>query len=129
MAEGRQERLRVAYRLRRAADFRRVFREGARVQGRLLGLVGARGRSQSLRLGLAAGRRLGGAVVRNRAKRLIRESARRGRRDLPLDVVAIPKPALLTCGLADVASEYRLLLERLRRRLESRREGAAPASD
>lgn len=130
MAETPRRKLGAADRLRKAADYRRVFREGTRVEGRLLGLVGAQGRTGWLRLGLAASRRVGGAVARNRVKRLVRESFRSERRDLALDVVAVPKPTMLACGLTEVAAEFRRLLERLRRRLDTgRREKAASPAD
>lgn len=127
MARGVQG-LRRDERLRRAADFQRVLRQGVRVEGRVLSLVGARGPSGRLRLGLAASRRLGGAVVRNRAKRLLRESFRRHARDLPFDVVALPKAAVRTCGLAQVEQEYGRLLSQLKRRLMAVRHGDAPSA-
>jgi len=128
MTETAAGRLRAADRLRRAADFRRVFREGVRAEGRLLSLVAAPGRTPRARLGLAASRRLGGAVARNRAKRLVRESFRREAREWALDLVAVPKAGILECGQATVAAEYRRLLERLRRRLEPRGREGTPAA-
>ena len=62
------------------ADFRRVFRRGFRVDGPLLSLVAADNDLGYDRLGLAASRKLGGAVARNRAKRLLREAFRRHKR-------------------------------------------------
>lgn len=128
MAETTGGRLRAADRLRRAADFRRVFRDGARVEGRLLSLVAAPGRTGQARLGLAASRRLGGAVARNRAKRVVRESFRREAREWTVDVVVVPKKGAIDCAQGELAAEYRRLLERLRRRLEAKRREGAPAA-
>ena len=47
------------------------------------------------RLGIAATKKLGGAVVRNRAKRLIREVFRRNKIAPGFDVVVVPKRELL----------------------------------
>src|SRR5512137_74132 len=64
------ERLRRCERLRRAADFRRVFRTGDRLGGALFNLVASYNALGRTRVGLAVGRKIGTAVARNRAKRL-----------------------------------------------------------
>jgi len=76
-------------RLRREAEFRRVYARGIRRSVfplRFRALVRAEGQS---RLGLAIGRKVGGAVVRNRWKRAIREAFRLNRHRLrkPWDLV------------------------------------------
>ena len=64
------------------------------------------------RLGIAATRKLGGAVQRNRAKRLIREVFRRNKVAEGFDVVVIPKRDLLDASLSALEADYRTLLER-----------------
>jgi ribonuclease P protein component len=72
-------------RLSRSAEFDRVYRHGKSVSSRYLVLYafprqGVEGETQKdgegseFRLGVSVGRRVGGAVVRNRVKRLLREA-------------------------------------------------------
>lgn len=63
-------------RLRRSADFDRVRQEGRAWSHPLLVLVAAPNPVGMVRIGVVAGRRVGTAVARNRAKRLLREAAR-----------------------------------------------------
>ena len=68
------------------------------------------------RLGIAATRKFGGAVQRNRAKRLIREVFRRNKIAPGFDIVVIPKRELLDASQIALETEFRRILERSLRR-------------
>jgi ribonuclease P protein component len=99
--------------LRRRSEFQRVFDTGRRAHGRLFTVVAAASPAGTTRLGIVASRKLGGAVVRNRAKRLIREVFRTadpsGR---PVDLVVIPKDALLSSDFDGLRREYQAMIRR-----------------
>jgi len=101
-------------RLRTKADFTRVFKQGTRVDGAWFVLLGLPNQLGFSRLGLAVGRHVGGAVQRNRAKRLLREAFRRNDPNPSLDLVLVAKPGLRGRGAIEVAGEYRARLGRLR---------------
>jgi ribonuclease P protein component len=114
-------------RLRKGAEFDAVFKRGSRLPGRLFLLVVAPSRARSDRLGLAVSRKVGGAVARNRARRLLREGFRR----LPLatrasiDVVVVAHKEIVSCSQAEVDRELR---ERLRRLPHKPGSGRPPAA-
>ncbi len=70
----------------------------------------AKGAAGRPRFGVAATRKLGGAVVRNRAKRLSRELFRRHKPDADLDVVVVPRREFLAADFPSLERDYVVLL-------------------
>ena len=81
-------RLPRAARLRSRAEFDRLFRRGARVEGPAFVLLWRREPGPRA-VGFAVGRRLGGSVVRNRARRRLREAYRRQQGLAPISGVRL----------------------------------------
>jgi len=121
--------LRSDERLRSKADFTRVFNQGTRVDGVWFVLLGLPNQLGFSRVGLAVGRRVGRAVQRNRAKRLLREAFRRNKPSAGLDLVLVAKPSLRGRGAREVESEYRSRLTRLRTTAGRARRPPADRSD
>ena len=109
--------------IRRRPEFQKVYERGVKVHGRLATLFILANGTAVGRLGIAATKRLGGSVERNRAKRLIREAFRRHKIAPGFDVVVVPKRELLDASLAAIESEYRHNIERSLRRAGKSSEG------
>lgn len=84
---------RAQHLLRNSADIRLVFKEGKRVSCPLFTLLYRRNDLDRTRVGVVVGKKLGGAVARNRSKRRFRELGRLGLRGVPcgLDLLILPK--------------------------------------
>jgi ribonuclease P protein component len=101
------QRFRPAQRICRRAEYQQIYAKGSRISGKYWTLfVVPNDRAVAGRLGIAATRKFGGAVVRNRAKRVIREVFRRNRITDGYDLVVVPKRALLELGMDRVEAEY-----------------------
>ena len=96
-------------RLRKRADFVRVQGSSARVTTpHFVFLLDKGPASAPARLGVVTSKKLGGAVVRNRVKRLCREAFRTHPDWFPagLDLVVIARPGAHELKLADVLAEW-----------------------
>jgi ribonuclease P protein component len=105
-------------RLRHRGEFTAVQANGRRVAARFVTLLASPNTCGHDRLGIIASRRLGGAVVRNRAKRRLRELFRRRPADVaaPLDIVAIPKREAHVAEFDLLAADFHAALRKLRGR-------------
>jgi ribonuclease P protein component len=108
-------------RIRRRSEYQKIYDRGIKAHGRLFTLFALPTDLPRGRLGIAATRKLGGAVQRNRAKRLIREVFRRNKPVSGVDIIVVPKRELLDASLTALESEFRQILSR-----SLRRTGAAP---
>ena len=119
-------RFRPAERIRRRAEFQQIYDRGAKVHSRYFTIFLLANQQPTGRLGIAATKKLGGSVQRNRAKRLIREVFRRNKIAPGFDVVVIPKRDLLQATLTALEADYRTLVERRLRKPASAAAVCAP---
>ena len=105
-------RFRPHERIRRRVEFQEVYERGIRVHGRYSTVFVLANQRAVGRLGIAATKKLGGAVQRNLAKRLIREVFRRNNIAPGFDVVVVPRRGLLETSLTILEADYRASLER-----------------
>lgn len=102
------ERFRRRERMTRSADFLRCYRRGRRQRGRSATLHFHPNEGSNARLGITASRKIGGAVVRHRMKRRVREIFRRWvDRDAVagLDVVVHLQPGCAQSGFDEFREE------------------------
>jgi ribonuclease P protein component len=94
-------------RLLRHSDFERVYKQGRRHFAPHMTVFYLPRREEGpLRVGFTVGRLLGGAVLRNRIKRRLREAVRlHGPVSVAMDVVINPKKSSLNAAFTDLRSE------------------------
>ena len=119
MADSIPERLRFgrAARIKQGRDFARVRRVGERmVVGCLIANWQRLPADAASHLGVITGGRIGGAVVRNRARRLMRETFRLHQRELagPVDLVLVARPSIVGKGFAEVERDFLVTLRKAR---------------
>ena len=121
----RRLRLQRTARLRRRAEYQRVYDKGIRAGGRFLVVFALRRDAIDAagpRLGVTASRRVGHAVHRNRSKRRIRELFRTNIGALcgcDVDIVVNARRGLAVAPWSELENDYRCTVKRLRDRLGS----------
>ena len=109
-------------RLQLKRDFDRCFREGRAFHFPEITVRALPNGLPSSRLGLSVGRRHGGAVRRNRIKRLLREAWRlnKGALSAHCDVVFVPRAEWRDLRLAGIEPTVRKVLQRIEEAFGSR---------
>ncbi|MGE5483634.1 MAG: ribonuclease P protein component [Ignavibacteriales bacterium] len=105
--------LKRADRLRKPADFKAVYRQGRVFSGDLLRLY-ALPCGKGRKAGVVASKKIGGAVARNRLRRLVREAVRAVYPLLSdgVHLVFVGRKGAREASFRDVSAEVRGLLER-----------------
>ena len=102
-------------RLKSSRDFTRVRTKGRTVRGTLLTIgVLLVSNETNFRVGLITSKRIGGAVVRNRVRRRLREIVRRHQHAVAngLWLVIIARPAAAAATFAALEAEYLRVMSR-----------------
>ena len=84
----------AAMRVKSGAEFAQAYKAGIRDDARWVVVYGRPNGLSHARLGLSISRKVGGAVVRNRLKRLLREAFRLRQRELApgIDLIVVGRP-------------------------------------
>ena len=119
MADSPSARLRLprSSRMKLPGDFARAKAQGQRwVSGCLIANVLARPGGSASRLGVVTGKKIGDAVARSRARRLLRESFRLHQHDLTgaVDLVLVARPSIAGRKFAEVERDFLRVLRQAR---------------
>lgn len=101
-------------RIRRRPEFERIYGQGAKLHSRLMTVFVMPNGTTTPKFGVAATRKLGSAVERNRAKRRARELFRRRKNIGGVDVVIVPRREMLDAPFVTLEADYDALLARPR---------------
>jgi ribonuclease P protein component len=100
-------------RLIRTGDFELVKKEGCAQKGKFL-ILGVAEKRSEFRAGFVTSKRVGGAVVRNRIRRRLREIVRQHQHEIvePIWIVTIARPPAARATFHDLKDEWLRLAER-----------------
>jgi len=108
-------RLHRQMRLQHQRDFARVREQGQRLAlGCLIANWHQLPDGAKPKLGVVTSKRIGGAVERSRARRLLRESFRLHQNEFkqPVELVLVARPSIAECGFAGVEKDFLMALRR-----------------
>lgn len=110
-------------RLRKRSLFRKVYEEGRFVANKMMAMHFIPNPDHSRRIGFSAGKKLGGAVVRNRCKRRLRECYRLHQNEMPagVDLIIVARRALVNAKWELIVGAFLDALRRSRVMSESNR--------
>ena len=102
------------FRLTRSTDFKRVRREGKSYAHPLVVLIAHPKDEADVKIGLIASRRVGNAVKRNRAKRLLRAAVQELIPEIVpnIDIILIARTPIINVKMPEVRIALRALLQR-----------------
>ena len=110
-------------RLRKRKHFRKVFEEGIFVSNSMMAIHLMENPDKKRRVGFSAGKKLGGAVIRNRCKRRLRECYRQHQDVVPqdMDMVIVARRAMIGSTWPRLVKAFLESVQRCRYFVEKKR--------
>jgi ribonuclease P protein component len=101
-------------RINRAGDFTRARAQGRRLAVGCLVLNWVESAGERTRVGVITSKKIGGAVVRSRARRLLREAFRLNQHRIaqPMDLILVARQSIVEKQFADVERDFITALQR-----------------
>jgi ribonuclease P protein component len=109
------EKFPYSVRIVRSSDYQAIYKAGRKVYSRRFILFVRKNDIGHLRLGLTVSRKVGGAVIRNRIKRLFREIFRKSFDPIssPLDIVVNAKSSCCEASYIELRDEFLDVIHKL----------------
>jgi ribonuclease P protein component len=109
------ERFSKQERILKREEFRQIYHRGRRYHFPLFTIFALDNAQDVCRLGVTVTKRIGAAVVRNRCKRLLRETFRRNKRLFPvsIDIVVNVKHPMIKATYTEVNTQFQSFIGKL----------------
>ncbi|MEW6130684.1 MAG: ribonuclease P protein component [Acidobacteriota bacterium] len=109
-----------SHRILRRAEFRQVYQQGRRFQAKFFTAFVIDNQGNQTRLGITTTRKMGNAVRRNRARRLLREVFRKNKQLAAdgIDIVLNARDSISEAAYTDVESDFISFLKKAGKRSE-----------
>ncbi|MCT4565165.1 MAG: ribonuclease P protein component [Maledivibacter sp.] len=101
-------------RLKKNIDFKNVYKKGKSIPDKYLVIYFVRNDKNITRVGFTASKKVGNSVVRNRSRRLIKESFRNNSSNIKsgYDIVFIARVAIKDAGYHDVEKSLKRVIRK-----------------
>ena len=103
--------------IKKNEEFQNIFDKGHSIYGKYLVVYFLQNHSDDYRFGFCVGKKIGGAVVRNRIKRLFREAVRQQNQAKFItgwDLVIIARHPVLKASLTEIVTELQYILAKFK---------------
>ena len=100
--------------IKKNQEFQNIFNEGHSINGKYLVVYFLQNHSDHCRFGFCVGKKIGGAVVRNRIKRLLREAVRQSLDSFVTgwDLVLVARHPVLKASLQELVAELKYIADK-----------------